>query len=314
MTVAGDVLIRAATPDDRPAVLAVASRALGWRGDERDRAFFGWKHDENPFGTSPAWVATVDDRVVGFRTFMRWELERGGQRLRLVRAVDTATDPDAQGQGIFSLLTRHAVGELTDAGHDAVFNTPNDASRPGYLKMGWVVLGRPTIAARPGGLAGAARMARSRTAAEKWSDPVDVGVPASEALEGIESILSGLPPRRDWSTPRTAQYLRWRYGFDALHYRALDVTGGLVIFRVRQRGASREVAICEWLAPRPDRGALRRLVAAAGDYAVAAGVSLAHGLVPLPRQGPVVTWRALATQDVPALGDLGFSLGDLELF
>ena len=42
--------IRRATPDDRPGVMRVAVRALGWRGDERDRDFFAWKHDDNPFG------------------------------------------------------------------------------------------------------------------------------------------------------------------------------------------------------------------------------------------------------------------------
>ena len=76
----------------------------------------------------------------------------------------------------------------------------------------------------------------------------------------------------------------------------------------------REVAVVEWLAPRPDRRALARLVRAAGDYAVGIGLGLGHGLLPLPRQGPIVTWRTLARPSVPTLGDLSFSLGDVELF
>jgi hypothetical protein len=99
-----------------------------------------------------------------------------------------------------------------------------------------------------------------------------------------------------------------------LHYRALEVRGGLAIFRVRRRGPSREVALCEWLAPGPDRRALRRLVGAAGDYLVAADLGAVHGLVPIPRLGPMVTWRPLARREVPALGDMSFRLGDLELF
>src|SRR5690348_4042222 len=127
--------IRRAEPADRPAMIGVATRALGWRGDGRDRDLFAWKHDDNAFGPSPAWVAVVAGEVVGFRTFMRWELGRGGERLRIVRAVDTATDPDHQGKGIFRRLNETAVAELTSAGCDAVFNTPNSQSRPGYLKM-----------------------------------------------------------------------------------------------------------------------------------------------------------------------------------
>jgi hypothetical protein len=88
----------------------------------------------------------------------------------------------------------------------------------------------------------------------------------------------------------------------------------VTIFRVRRRGPSREVALCEWLAPGPDRRALRRLVHAAGDYAVACGLGVAHGLLPLPRLGPVITWRPLARPGVADLQELAFGLGDLELF
>jgi hypothetical protein len=59
---------------------------------------------------------------------------------------------------------------------------------------------------------------------------------------------------------------------------------------------------------------MRRLVDAAGDYVVACHLGMAHGLVPLPNLGPVVTWRPLGRPTVPALGDLVFHLGDLELF
>jgi hypothetical protein len=56
--------IRPADPDDRPGIIRLAVRALGWRGDERDEAFFAWKHDDNPFGPSPAWVATDAAQII----------------------------------------------------------------------------------------------------------------------------------------------------------------------------------------------------------------------------------------------------------
>jgi GNAT superfamily N-acetyltransferase len=308
--------IRRATSEDRPAIIGLAVRALRWQGDERDRAFFSWKHDDNPFGPSPGWVATEAGRIMGFRTLLRWEFVRGAERLRMLRAVDTATDPDHQGKGVFRRLTQTAVAELTAAGCDAIFNTPNDQSRPGYLKMGWKELGRPSLGVRPRGPKAALRMAQSGAAAQKWSEPTAVGHPAGDALGGpaIDSLLAGLPPASGWATPRTAGYLRWRYGFEPLRYRAFEVRSGLAVFRVRRRGPSREVVLCEWLAPGPDRPALRRLVRAAGDYVIASDLGAVHGLVPVPRLGPVVTWRPLARPGVPDLGDLAFRLGDLELF
>ena len=84
----------------------------------------------------------------GFRTLMRWEFLDGERVVRAVRAVDTATHPDYQGRSIFTRLTLHALDELVAEGVEFVFNTPNEQSRPGYLKMGWQVVGQlPTAVA-----------------------------------------------------------------------------------------------------------------------------------------------------------------------
>src|SRR4029450_6913661 len=108
-----------------------------------------WKHLENPFGASPAWVATVDGQVAGLRIFQRWRFRRGDDLVPAVRAVDTATEPAFRGQGIFSRLTLQAVDEMKAEGVAFVFNNPNQNSRPGFLKMGWVVLGQLPVVARP---------------------------------------------------------------------------------------------------------------------------------------------------------------------
>src|SRR5947209_4843815 len=68
----GGYACRRAGPADRPALLALCRSALGWPPGQRDEAFFTWKHDENPFGQSPSWVAeTPDGTLVGVRVFLR---------------------------------------------------------------------------------------------------------------------------------------------------------------------------------------------------------------------------------------------------
>ncbi len=311
-------VVRAATSADRPGILALAQRSLGWAGDERDRSFFAWKHDANPFGASPAWVADAEGTLLGFRTFLRWDLQRGHEGLRCVRAVDTATDPAAQGKGVFRTLTLHAVDELTAQGLDAVFNTPNAQSRPGYLKMGWSDLGRPTLGVAPRAPLSLVTMARSQEGARKWSETTNVGEPAPDVLGTDEAAALARhlvrPPRL--ATARSIEVLRWRYGFEPLAYRAIEVRGGWCIFRVRRRGPSIEVAVCEWLSDRADPRALRRIVRACrADYAVGLGLSARrHGIVPIPRRGPHVTWRPLAHPGLPRPQDLALGLGDLELF
>jgi len=306
------------------------SRSLGWLRDADHAAFFAWKHEENPFGASLAWVAEEAGRIIGFRTFMRWEFEQGAEVVRAARAVDTATHPDHRGKGIFSRLTLHSLDELQAAGVAFVFNTPNDQSRPGYLKMGWQVLGRLPTVVRPSSLAAVGRMARARIPAELWSTPTGAAEPAGTVLadaHGIEQLLRSQPPAGALQTRRTAAYLAWRYGgMASLRYRAHVSDGGLdrgvALFRLRRRGPALEVAIGDLLVPGGDSrraAALAREVLrlSGADYAIASTppLVLRSGFIPLPGQGPIVTWRGLGPQrSVLRPPAMELRLGDVELF
>lgn len=320
------ISIRRATPADRAEMLELCRRSLGWRPDDPSERFFGWKHDENPFGASPAWLAHASDgRLAGVRVFMRWRFVHRGQALSAVRAVDTATDPDFQGRGIFTKLTLGALPELLDEGVDLVFNTPNDKSRPGYLKMGWVALGRVPVAVRVRSPSSMRRMVDARVAASKWSEPTRVGLQASSVMadsDGVERLLRSCAHSRGIATDRTADYLLWRFAFDELKYRAVPlgdrIEDGVVVFRLRRRGTATEMAVCEELVPSGSSSAkavawvLRK---SGADYALRCGSgSLRAGSISTPRLGPVLTWRQLASGTAPAMGELDLSLGDVELF
>ena len=130
-------------------MLALLSDSLaGGPTGERSPEFFRWKHEASPFGRSPRWWPSTTGRVVGLRTFMRWEFGSGGSSVRAVRAVDTATDEAHRGRGIFKLLTLAALDQMAGTA-DLVFNTPNSNSLPGYLKMGWQRVAEVPIQVRP---------------------------------------------------------------------------------------------------------------------------------------------------------------------
>ena len=301
--------------------------SLGWRADDPSEAFFAWKHDDNPFGASPAWVAEdAQGALAGVRVFMRWRFVGPDGVRRAVRAVDTATRSDMQGRGIFTRLTTAALPDLADEGCDLVFNTPNDQSRPGYLKMGWQVVGRVPVAMRPRSVASLPRISGARAAAHKWSELTDVGMDAALGLadhDEVARLLSVCPAPAGLCTDRSPEYLQWRYSFDALHYRVVPLgerlADGLVVFRLRRRGTALEAAICEVLSPRP--GAERRAVGwllrrTGADYALRCddGAPWRAAFVPVPKLGPILTWRPLRGGGVPAMGDLSLALGDVELF
>jgi len=323
---AGPITVRRWSPADEAEVLALLGASLGWVPDDLHSRFFRWKHQQSSFGVSPAWVAVLDGQIVGFRVFLRWELvgPGGGVPVRAVRAVDTATHPLHQGRGIFRDLTLHALGELSTEGVELVFNTPNDRSRPGYLKMGWHTVGRLPVRARPRSARSLVRLATARVPAAKWTVPSRAGVPAPEVLgevASIERLLGSRAAAPGLATHVTPAHLAWRYGFEPLGYRAVvadgDPANGLVVFRLRRRGGATEAVLCEVLVPAGRTDVARHLASevlhqARPDHVVGLGHGGA-GLVPLPRQGPVLVCRDLRPGACPPDDGWALTMGDIEL-
>ena len=120
--------------DDLPDVLEALTEAFG---DGFDPSWFHWKHETSPWGRSEAWVARDDRGLLGVRIMLPWQFRSEAGTLRAYRPCDTVTVPRARGRGVFSRLTREAIANLEGNGV-FIFNTPNEQSKPGYLKMGFV--------------------------------------------------------------------------------------------------------------------------------------------------------------------------------
>ena len=269
------------------------------------------------------WVAVDGDRIAAFRTLMRWEFVRGGQVLRAVRAVDTATDPDYQGKGLFTALTLHGLKFVRAEGVDMVFNTPNSQSRPGYLKMGWREVGKLPTAVRFIGPSGAFTALRSKVPADRWSLPLTVGEPVTAWLDAggatpwLERWRAEPVDVRVVRTNLSEGFLRWRFATPLLGYRVVETDEATVIVRSRQRGDAIELAVVGAFGDptKADRLATRTAREAGADYAIRLGAHRSSsGFVPLPGGGPVLTWRAVNDPGMPPLSNWGLTLGDVELF
>ena len=178
-----ELTIRKADESDAPAIIELLQSSMGWVRGEPNEALFGWKHQQNPFGASPSWIATDEHRVVAFRTMLRWEFLRDGVVVRAARAVDTVTHANYRGRGLFTTLTGAAVSDLRAEGVEVIFNTPNDNSRPGYLKMGWSEVGALRTWARLSHPRVLLRVVRSRIPAEIWSEQAEASLPGIDALD-----------------------------------------------------------------------------------------------------------------------------------
>lgn len=331
--------VRPYEPADEPHVLSLLNLVLGrGRGFERSRAFFRWKHLQNPFGPSLMLVANGQE-LVGLRAFLRWQFRVGGAIISAVRAVDTATHPGYQRMGVFSKLTRASVEHARAEGVQFVFNTPNRFSLPGYLKLGWQLVGRTTIMVKP--LRPLRMMAAllTRRAQDGTTLAEEDGGQPIEALLGAGTSLDALLDRDDTHlaggirTARSATYFRWRYAqAPSVGYRAIragdgDLRAAAIYRRTRRRGLA-ELSIVELLFddPRWGRAVMRSMLAEVpADYAVAhCAWSIPHrrvlvdlGFMPVPRVGPNFTVRVLNERpgcDPASAQNWRLSLGDLEVF
>lgn len=330
-------VVRSATERDTQDIFDLIAASYNREHTPLQMDYWRWKHEANPFGASPCLVAESDGRLVGVRVFLRWNWYSESRCVRAVRAVDTATLPEWRGRGVFSRLTMRLVEQVQKEGVSFIYNTPNDKSMPGYIKMGWTTVTRIPLWIRP---IRPSRFARRAFGARSTETPTIHEFGTIERVlndRQLPAFLADVTPNDPkYHTARTASYLRWRYGsIPGLSYSGrLDISGdagALVIARGRVRGGLREVTISELLVTpsirgvQIARGLLADLVNSAdADYVgacVARGSAerkaLARsGFLPVPRIGPHFTVRRLSCSelDPSQWENWRCSIGDLELF
>ena len=299
-------MIRPYEDADLPEVLAILRQSLGTSPTQpRSEDWFRWKHLDNPFGRSIMFVASVDERLAGFRAFLRWKLcTAKGETLDCARPVDTATHPDFRRMGIFQALTEHAVDAARTEAIDLVFNTPNSRSGAGYRKMGWTEVGPIGVMVRPS--------PRALLAPFRDASPGDLlsfvdGQQATEVSGPVESDTAGL------HTPRTARYLRWRFVDNPVaRYVKIEADGGTAMLRPNLRRGLREVVISDVWGP-DTTGPMRRAVRASrGDYVIGSFPPVSRLRRAARRAGlfPVPGVTALSVVALP-LRQLAVDTGDI---
>ena len=304
-------------PSDVPEVLDVLRAALGETPIlKRTRELWAWKHERNPFGKSLALVAVSGGRIAGVRAMMRWDMATPeGPVLRCLRPVDTATHPEFGRQGIFRSLTESAIERAKESGLDLIFNTPNQASGPGYLKMGWQEVGPIGVMVRP---------------LLRWGErvpPNEAPTPDAFFAAGTDPAGAHVQDRAPMGlrTPRTPEYMRWRFeGHPTAGYRSISARGARAIVRSNLRSGRKELVVSELFGSSPAR-AVRRVARLGRAAYVAAWFSpgsperraaLAGGMVPIPGVR-ALTLMAYPLGELPvnvlSLDSWDIGLGDLEL-
>lgn len=222
--------IRKATSADIPAIVGLLKKSLGERLMPKTVELWNWKHVDNPFGPSEVLLAEVSGKIIAVRAFMPWVWKKGEKTYRALRAVDTAVDPDYQGEGLFTKLTLQLLEATKELGYQFVFNTPNKQSLPGYLKMGWQEQGRLKIQLIPNSL--------KKSSIPANLPPMDPGIFVRRAQKAF-TLAQGLHSKV------TQEFLVWRYlHCPVANYQMLsDDKTYFLLYRIKEGGFFRELRI-----------------------------------------------------------------------
>jgi N-acetylglutamate synthase-like GNAT family acetyltransferase len=312
------MIIRKATNTDIPQIIELLKVSLGESLIPKSEALWRWKHLDNPFGASPTLVALDREKIIGVRTFLRWEFIESTKLISTCRAVDTAIHPDYQGQGLFKKLTLELIESLKEEGIELIFNTPNTASLPGYLKMGWKKWGKLPLKLNFHFHQGRNELPINP---EPWSQIETVICEIAQQNQSSSGLNTNLLPG----------YLAWRYRDCPLfpYHFISDGDSCVLFYRIKEGKMGRELRITDFFARREllekeikeiqkkltevEKLAKARFTSYSGlKFTTEKIVDM--GILPIIPMGPIVTIRQVNPALSPLTKNWNWSLGDLEVF
>lgn len=318
--------LRSSTEEDLPAIIELLKASLGESLIPKSMELWKWKHITNPHGISPVLVAEEKGEIIGVRAFMKWNWSYKGDIIKSVRAVDTATHPNHQGKGIFKKLTLAGVENVKSEGVGFIFNTPNESSKPGYLKMGWVEKGRMPL-----------KLKVNPLAFKSFNEPDFTALNWNDLISTLPKFKNPIDSDNQLQTLLSAEYIKWRYKDNPLfNYEFItDYQTYVLFYRIKKHSFGLEMRIVDVFIDTNKFNSLSRktlvesfnhiskstfLVSASGrHYTLAKGVYPKLGMLPILEKGPLITLRNILMEQ-SSFDELkdeinwGYSLGDMELF
>ncbi len=310
--------IRRGQDKDIPQIISLLKISLGEAMIPKSEKLWNWKHNDNPFGQSPILVAVEENQIIGVRSFLRWEFMVDGKLLKACRAVDTAVHPAHHGKGIFSNLTLSLINEIKSEGIDFIYNTPNNDSLPGYLKMGWGKWGKLPL------------KLDFHLTVGKNKHPLQ-----PDDWKGIENLVGEIESSKtiqaNYHTHLKEGFLKWRYFECPLfpYYFLSDEENYLLFYRIKESKMGREIRITDLfvlkdyskdIKSRLQKSLIGIQKLCGARFTSFSGLgyldqkSINLGSLPILKAGPLVTLRQINEEFDPMKENWKWSLGDLEVF
>jgi GNAT superfamily N-acetyltransferase len=106
-------------------------------------AYLRWLYADNPDGGVAGYDAWDGERLAAHYVCVPGMATIGGQQVRVLLSLNTATHPDYQGKGLFTKLAALTYDSAREQGYDAVYGVANANSTPGFIRKLGFQLVRP---------------------------------------------------------------------------------------------------------------------------------------------------------------------------
>ncbi len=233
---------------------------------KKDLQWWRWLYRDSPGGLAIIVLAEANGRIIGQHAAVFLDIKVGNQIIRGYRGLELMVHPDYRRQGIFIEITKVMEKELTASGRILNCSTPNNRSRPGFLKhlnyleicrlaaprrvIDWGVIlktryGIPVLAGRGLGLAWEHLVHRTAPARTTGIEVEQV----TSFDERIDKFWEKASRTREIMIAKDRQYLNWRYvtkpgnKYRILIARQQDEITGFIVFHLEGQNPSRGVII-----------------------------------------------------------------------
>ncbi len=205
-----------------PADLELFNACFGRNSTARSMASLEWQYFENPTGRLFVDVALAgDDRIAAIYASLPAFVRVRGERRLALQSLDTLTDADHRGKGLFVKLANATFASATSSGAVFIYGFPNGNSAHGFFKrLQWERLDPVPFLIRP--LRARYVLQRLRVRAAEWLPNLplqfrDPAIPSRLRLEQVgrfderfDKLWRAFSAKIGVALDRTSDYLNWR--------------------------------------------------------------------------------------------------------
>ncbi|MFT3978950.1 MAG: GNAT family N-acetyltransferase [Ferruginibacter sp.] len=225
-----------------------------------------WLHQKNIPGTNSIFYAMNGDDVAAIYTALPVKFHLNGQKSNALQSIDTITDINHRGKGLFPKLAKQLYADATNEGFSLVYGFPNENSAPGFFnKLGWTSFGEAPFIIKPLSISYFFKKILNRKAVpDSTEENYRIDLPGRKQLSGgdyIESFPSFTPDYDDlWNkistnikvcVDRGMSYMNWRYvekpdsSYTRLGYYRNGILQGVIVFTIKNKHQGRVAYIME---------------------------------------------------------------------